>query len=103
MLATFSAALQVKKRMAKRVLKMSGVHGIGVGYRDPAHPKKGSRCHCVHGPFSVGLYWTPVGHRIRKENERSSPNCKDWKDQSQCYGLQNAHTPGHRRLQCRDD
>ncbi len=42
MLATFSAALQVKKRMAKRVLKMSGVHGIGVGYRDPAHPKRGA-------------------------------------------------------------
>ncbi|WP_225999736.1 hypothetical protein [Paenibacillus sp. BJ-4] len=42
MLATFSAALQVKKRMAKRVLKLSGVHGIGVGYKDPAHPKKGA-------------------------------------------------------------
>lgn len=42
MMATFSAALQAKKRMAKRVLKLSGVHGIGVGYKDPAHPKKGA-------------------------------------------------------------
>ncbi|MGG1642102.1 hypothetical protein ACIFQM_12600 [Paenibacillus sp. NRS-1782] len=42
MLATFSAALQVKKRLAKQVLKMSGVHGIGVGYRDPARPKRGA-------------------------------------------------------------
>jgi hypothetical protein len=42
MMATFSAALRMKRRMAKRVLKLSGVHGIGVGYKDPAHPKKGA-------------------------------------------------------------
>jgi hypothetical protein len=41
-LATFSAAHAMKERMARSVLRKSGVHGIGVGYHDPKNPKKGA-------------------------------------------------------------
>ncbi|PUA40479.1 hypothetical protein C8Z91_03190 [Paenibacillus elgii] len=42
MVATFMAALQMKRKMAPHILKKSGVHGVGIGYKDPANPKKGA-------------------------------------------------------------
>ncbi|WP_054974564.1 hypothetical protein [Paenibacillus sp. A3] len=42
MVATFMAALRMKRKMAARLLKKNGVHGVGIGYRDPANPKKGA-------------------------------------------------------------
>jgi len=41
-MASFTAANALKERMARSVLKMKGVHGIGVGYRDPRRPGKGA-------------------------------------------------------------
>ncbi|MCP3776090.1 S1 family peptidase [Paenibacillus sp. MZ04-78.2] len=42
MVATFMAARRMKRKMATRLLKKNGVYGVGIGYRDPANPKKGA-------------------------------------------------------------
>lgn len=41
-LASFRQAYLLKKRIAGSILKQQGIHGIGVGLRDPKHPKKGA-------------------------------------------------------------
>jgi hypothetical protein len=41
-LATFLEAHDMKKRMTRSMLARKDVHGIGVGYKDPKHPKKGA-------------------------------------------------------------
>ncbi|MGF9911873.1 hypothetical protein ABEX47_04775 [Paenibacillus ehimensis] len=42
MVATFRAALRMKRKIAARLLKKNGIHGVGIGFRDPANPKKGA-------------------------------------------------------------
>lgn len=41
-LVTFAAAYAMKERIAHSMLKHSKVQGIGIGYHDPKHPKKGA-------------------------------------------------------------
>ncbi|MDQ0088706.1 hypothetical protein J2T12_002116 [Paenibacillus anaericanus] len=41
-MASFHKAYQIKKRLAGSMLRKRGVHGIGIGLKDPAHPKKGA-------------------------------------------------------------
>jgi hypothetical protein len=41
-MATFAEVLRLKKRMAKQLLKQSGVYGVGVGYKNPNKPKEGA-------------------------------------------------------------
>lgn len=41
-MATFAQALVLKEQIAKTALKNKKVHGVGVGYYDPKHPKKGA-------------------------------------------------------------
>jgi hypothetical protein len=40
--ATFAEALVIKKNIASTVLKNRKIHGVGIGYYDPKHPKKGA-------------------------------------------------------------
>lgn len=39
---TFAAAYAMKERMKHTVLKNPKIYGIGVGYKDPRHPRKGA-------------------------------------------------------------
>lgn len=39
---SFHKAYLVKKRLSGSMLRQRGVHGIGVGLKDPAHPNKGA-------------------------------------------------------------
>lgn len=41
-LASFFKAYKLKQRYARRLLKQKGIHGIGVGYLNPAKPGKGA-------------------------------------------------------------
>ncbi|MEK4460714.1 hypothetical protein NSQ91_17030 [Paenibacillus sp. FSL R7-0048] len=41
-MASFAEALVIKNNISKTVLKNRRIHGIGVGYYDPKHPKKGA-------------------------------------------------------------
>ncbi len=41
-MATFAEALLIKNNISKTTLKNPKIHGIGVGYYDPKHPKKGA-------------------------------------------------------------
>ncbi|WP_018752498.1 hypothetical protein [Paenibacillus sanguinis] len=41
-MASFRKAYLLKKRIAGSILKQKGIHGVGVGLRDPKHPKKGA-------------------------------------------------------------
>ena len=41
-LASFRKAYLLKKRIAASILKQKGIHGVGVGYRDPNRPGKGA-------------------------------------------------------------
>ncbi|MDU4695533.1 MAG: hypothetical protein E6Y08_06940 [Paenibacillus sp.] len=41
-MASFRKAYLLKQRIAGNMLKKNGVHGVGVGLRDPRHPKRGA-------------------------------------------------------------
>lgn len=41
-LSSYRKAYLLKQRYAARMLKQRGVHGIGVGFKDPAKPRKGA-------------------------------------------------------------
>ncbi|GGH19382.1 hypothetical protein [Paenibacillus segetis] len=41
-MTSFHKAYLVKKRLSGSLLRKRGIHGIGVGLKDPAHPKKGA-------------------------------------------------------------
>lgn len=41
-LASFFKAYKLKQRYARRLLKQKGIHGVGVGYLNPAKPGKGA-------------------------------------------------------------
>lgn len=41
-LASFKQAYLMKQRYAASMLKKRGIHGVGVGYKDPAKPQKGA-------------------------------------------------------------
>jgi hypothetical protein len=41
-LASFRRAYLLKQRIAGKMLRLNGVHGVGVGLRDPKHPKRGA-------------------------------------------------------------
>lgn len=41
-MASFRKAYALKQRLAARMLKTRGIHGVGIGLRDPARPRKGA-------------------------------------------------------------
>ncbi|MGZ7441178.1 hypothetical protein [Paenibacillus sp. TH7-28] len=41
-MASFRKAYLLKRRIARRLLKRKGIHGVGVGLHDPNRPKKGA-------------------------------------------------------------
>lgn len=41
-LVSFKQAYLLKQRYSASILKKRGIHGVGVGYRDPSKPKKGA-------------------------------------------------------------
>lgn len=41
-MASFRKAYLLKQRIAKRLLKRTGIHGVGVGLHDPKRPRKGA-------------------------------------------------------------
>jgi len=41
-MATFESVLQVKRKLASKLLKRKGIYGVGVGFKNPANPKQGA-------------------------------------------------------------
>ncbi|MBP1991535.1 hypothetical protein J2Z66_003142 [Paenibacillus eucommiae] len=69
-MATFSAAHAMKKKIARKMLKKTGIHGIGVGYHDPKNPKKGGAVIIYSDSISATARGIPSKYSITTKGKK---------------------------------
>ncbi|MNZ22476.1 hypothetical protein D3C78_395680 [compost metagenome] len=67
-MASFKQAYRHKQRIAKSLLRRSGIHGVGVGYKDPAKPIKGAAVIVYADKASATTSTKRIKMRYAKQN-----------------------------------
>ncbi|MNZ81949.1 hypothetical protein D3C78_1006340 [compost metagenome] len=71
-MASFRQAYHHKQRIAKGLLRRRGIHGIGVGYRDPAAPSKGAAVIVYAEKATASISGKPVKRRTQRQGHSVS-------------------------------